>query len=78
MSSYVKKKLLFYQTKDPTRSPLRRRVFVLNYSPIVSSSPASSGKKVKSTPKKTQLKNSSKRKLSFNARNFDDTFPFLH
>ena len=62
LSSYVKK-ITFYQTKDPTRSPLRKRVFVLNYSPIVSSTPASSVKKVKSTPKKTQLKN---RALNYN------------
>ena len=31
---------------------------------------------MKSTPKKTQLKNSSKRKFSFTTCNFDDTFPF--
>ena len=42
LSSYVKKKTTFYQTKDPTRSPLRKRVFVLNYSLIVSSTPVSS------------------------------------
>ena len=31
---------------------------------------------MKSTPKKTQLKNSSKRKLSFTTSNFEDTCPF--
>ena len=75
LSSYVKK-TTYYQTKDPTRSPLRKRVFVLNYSPIVSSTPASSVKKQKNTPKKTPQKSSSKRKLSFTTGPFDDTLPF--
>ena len=76
LSSYVKK-TTFYQTKDPTRSPLRKRVFVLNYSPIVSSTPACSvKKKKKNTPKKTPQKSSSKRKLSFTTGPFDNTLPF--
>ena len=75
LSSYVKK-TTFYRTKDPTRSPLRKRVFVLNYSPIVTSTPASSIKKQKNTPKKTPQKTSSKRKLSFTTGPFDDTLPF--
>ena len=65
LSSYVKK-LLFYQTKDPTRSPLRKRVFVLNYSPIVSSTPAApSVKKVKSTPKKNTIEKELKTEAFF-------------
>ena len=45
LSGYMKKKRTFYQTKDPTSSPLCKRVFVLNYSPIVSSTPAPVKKK---------------------------------
>ena len=50
---------------------------MLNYSPIVSPTPASSVKKQqKNAHRKTPLKSSSYRKLSFTTGNVEDTFPF--